>query len=111
MEKLKSTLPNMLFSLTFICISAGAVLAAVNNYTAGPIALAKSKLLEQAIQDVVPSFDNDPIADAYKAVTSDGDSLLIYPAVKDGKQVGVAIDSNTKNGFRDRKSTRLNSSH
>lgn len=99
MEKLKSTLPNMLLSLTIICVSAGAILAGVNLATAGPIALSKSAALEQAIREVTPAFDNDPVADAYRAATSDGDSLLIYPARKDGQEVGVAVDSNTKNGF------------
>jgi electron transport complex protein RnfG len=99
MEKLKSTLPNMLLSLTIICMSAGVILAGVNMYTSEPIALAKAAALEAAIKEVTPAFDNNPVQDAYKAVTSDGDSLLIYPAVKDGKQVGVAVDSNTKNGF------------
>jgi electron transport complex protein RnfG len=99
MEKLKSTLPNMLLSLTIICVSAGAILAGVNRYTSEPIALAKAAALEAAIREVTPGFDNNPVKDAYKAITSDGDSLLIYPAVKDGKQVGVAVDSNTKNGF------------
>jgi electron transport complex protein RnfG len=80
-------------------MSAGVILAGVNMYTSEPIALAKAAALEAAIKEVTPAFDNNPVQDAYKAVTSDGDSLLIYPAVKDGKQVGVAVDSNTKNGF------------
>lgn len=89
----------MLLSLTIICMSAGAILAGVNMYTSEPIALSKATALEKAIKEVTPDFDNNPVQDAYKAITSDGDSLLIYPAVKDGKQVGVAVDSNTKNGF------------
>ena len=52
MEKLKSTLPNMLIVLTGICVIAGAILAAVNNMTAGPIAEAQALALEQAIKDV-----------------------------------------------------------
>lgn len=89
----------MLLSLTIICMLAGVILSGVNMYTSEPIALAKAAALEAAIKEVTPAFDNNPIQDAYKSVTSDGDSLLIYPAVKDGKQVGVAVDSNTKNGF------------
>lgn len=89
----------MLLSLTIICMSAGAILAGVHMVTKEPIDLSKAAALENAIREVTPEFDNNPINDAYKAVTSDGDSLLIYPATKDGKQVGVAVDSNTKNGF------------
>jgi len=99
MAKLKSTLPNMLLSLTIICISAGAILATVNNYTSGPITMSKAAALEKAIRDVTPDFDNNPMKEAYKAVTSDGDSLVIYPAAKGGVPVGVAVESNTKNGF------------
>lgn len=89
----------MLLSLTIICIVAGAILAAVNMLTAGPIAQTKALALQNAIQEVVPPFDNNPIEDAYKKVTSEGDSLIIYPATNGGKFVGVAVESNTKKGF------------
>lgn len=89
----------MLLSLTIICVSAGAILAAVNGFTSGPIALSKAAALETAIKEVTPGFDNNPLADAYSAVTSDGDSLIIYPATKDGQPVGVAVESNTMQGF------------
>lgn len=99
MEKLKSTLPNMLLSLTGICFIAGAALAAVNMYTTGPIAASKAEALKIAIQAVTPGFDNNPTEDQYKAATAEGDSLIIYPATKDGKLVGVAVESYTKKGF------------
>ncbi|MDR1556317.1 MAG: RnfABCDGE type electron transport complex subunit G [Tannerellaceae bacterium] len=99
MKKLQSTLPNMLLSLMFTCVASGVILAGVNKYTAGPIALSKAEALEKAIREVTPEFDNDPLGEAYKGVSFDGDSLLIYPAVKDGQTVGVAVDSYTKNGF------------
>lgn len=89
----------MFLSLTIICIVAGAILAAVNMYTAGPIAATKAATLENAIKEVVPPFDNNPTKDAYKGVTPEGDSLIIYPATKDGQFVGVAVESNTKKGF------------
>lgn len=89
----------MFLSLTIISVSAGAILAAVNMSTSEPIALAKAATLEKAIRDVTPEYDNNPLAEAYKAVTSDGDSLIIYPATKGGQPVGVAVESNTMNGF------------
>lgn len=89
----------MFLSLTIICIAAGAILAAVNMYTAGPIAETKAAALENAIKEVVPPFDNNPTKEAYKGVTTEGDSLVIYPATKDGQFVGVAVESNTKKGF------------
>lgn len=89
----------MFLSLTIICVAAGAILAGVNMYTTGPIAATKAAALETAIKEVTPAFDNKPTEDAYMAVTTDGDSLKIYPATKDGKFVGAAVESNTKNGF------------
>lgn len=99
MAKLKSTLPNMFLSLTGICVVAGAILAGVNLYTTGPIAASKAAALQNAIQAVVPAFDNNPTEEAYMAATSDGDSLKIYPAKKDGKFVGAAVESSTNKGF------------
>lgn len=99
MAKLKSTLPNMLLSLTGICLIAGAILAGVNEFTAGPIAVAKAAALEEAIKAVAPEFDNKPTEEAYMAVTADGDSLKIYPAKKGGETVGGAVESNTSKGF------------
>lgn len=89
----------MLLSLTVICLAAGAILAGVNMYTTGPIAASKAAALEAAIKAVTPEFDNKPSEDAYMAVTSDGDSLKIYPATKGGEFVGAAVESNTKKGF------------
>ena len=68
-------------------------------YTTGPIAATKAAALEAAIKAVTPDFDNKPTEQAYMAVTADGDSLKIYPATKDGKFVGAAVESNTKKGF------------
>lgn len=89
----------MFLSLTIICVAAGAILAGVDMYTTGPIAATKAAALETAIKEVTPAFDNKPTEEAYMAVTADGDSLKIYPATKDGKLVGAAVESNTKNGF------------
>ncbi|MCC8171688.1 MAG: RnfABCDGE type electron transport complex subunit G [Parabacteroides sp.] len=99
MEKLKSTLPNMLLSLAGICIIAGAALAAVNQFTLEPIATSKAAALQAAIQKVTPSFDNNPTEEQYKAPTAEGDSLTIYPAKQNGQLVGVAVESYTKKGF------------
>ena len=77
MAKLKSTLPNMLLSLTIICGGAGAILAGVNDYTTAPIAAAKAAALETAIKEVTPPFDDNPTKESYKAATAEGDSLLI----------------------------------
>ena len=89
----------MLLSLAGICIIAGAALAAVNIYTMEPIAAGKAAALQNAIRKVTPEFNNNPTDDQYKSVTSEGDSLIIFPAKKDGELVGVAVESYTKKGF------------
>jgi electron transport complex protein RnfG len=99
MTKLSSSLRNMFLSLTGTCVVAGAILAMVNNVTKSPIALSKKAKLEDAIKAVVPPFDNVPSDEAYMSAISDGDSLKIYPAKKNGQLVGVAIESNTHKGF------------
>lgn len=99
MRKLKSTLPNILLSLTIICLVAGAALSAANKYTESAIAASMATELQNAIRNVTPEFDNNPMEEQYKAVTAGGDSLTIYPAKKDGKMIGCAIESFSKNGF------------
>ena len=99
MAKLQSTLPNMLLSLTAICLVAGEVLAGVYEVTKDPIEAAKIAELNAAIKAVTPDFDNDPSAEAYMAVTGEGDSLKIYPAKQGDEFVGVAVECNTKKGF------------
>ncbi|MDR0743737.1 MAG: RnfABCDGE type electron transport complex subunit G [Tannerella sp.] len=99
MEKLKSTLPNILLSLTVICLVAGIALSAANKYTADAIARSKAAELQNAIKNVTPGFDNNPMEEQYKAAVTEGDSLIIYPAKKEGQPVGCAVESYTKKGF------------
>lgn len=99
MAKLKSTFTNMFLSLLTICLVVALLLSQVYRLTAGPIAEAKAKKLEDAIMEVVPEFDNNPVAESYKMAVGEGDSLLVYPALKDNKVVGFAINTYSNNGF------------
>lgn len=94
MAKLKSTFKNMFLSLSIICLTVAVLLAQVNKLTAEPIAVAKAMKLQNAIGDVVPDFDNNPIEEAYLMPDGRGDSLLVYPAKKSDEIVGYAINSN-----------------
>ena len=89
----------MLLSLFFICLLAAGLLAQVNNMTKEPIAEAKALKLEEAIKNVVPEFDNNPVAESYKVASDSGDSLLVYPAKKGDYIVGFAVNSYSNNGF------------
>ena len=55
--------------------------------------------MENAVKEVVPEFDNNPVAEAYMMATPDGDSLLVYPAKKGDELVGFAVNSYSNNGF------------
>lgn len=89
----------MLLSLLFICLLAAGLLAKMNDMTKAPIADAKALKLEEAIKDVVPEFDNNPVDESYKVATDAGDSLLVYPARKGDEIVGFAVNSYSDNGF------------
>lgn len=99
MTKLKSSLLNMFLSLTVTCTLAGAVLAAVHNATGSRIADAKKAKLNDAIKSVLPPFDNNPTDEARMVALSEGDSLTVYPAGKNGQPVGAAVESNSRKGF------------
>lgn len=99
MAKLKSTFKNMFLSLFIISLVVAVLLAQVNKMTAKPIAAAKALKLENAIKEVVPEFDNNPVEEAYKMPTVGGDSLLVYPAKKGDEVVGFAVNTYSNNGF------------
>lgn len=98
MAKLRSTFKNMFLSLSTICLFMAILLSQVNKMTAEPIAEAKALKLQNAIREVTPEFDNDPVAEAYMMSDGMGDSLLVYPATKGGEIVGYALSS-SDNGF------------
>lgn len=89
----------MFLSLSIISLVVAVLLALMNKMTAKDIETAKALKLENAIKEVVPEFDNNPVKEAYKIATSDGDSLLIYPARKGDEIVGFAINTYSNNGF------------
>ena len=97
MKKLESSLKNMAIVLTGIAVVAGALLGYVNELTKGPIAEANAKALSDAIQLVVPGFDNNP-AEAPESIELNGATYKIYKATKGGEFIGAAVESSA-NGF------------
>ena len=94
----QSSFGNMLIVLTVITVAVGALLGYIHGITAEPIDLAKKQKQEAAVKDVTPEFDNSPIDDQY-TVTVNGMELKVFPAMKEGKKVGAAVESKTKTGF------------
>ncbi|MCM1067263.1 MAG: RnfABCDGE type electron transport complex subunit G [Muribaculaceae bacterium] len=95
---MKSTLRNMVLSLTTLTALAGGALAAVNLLTAAPIEEASRKARIEAMAAILPPFDNDIAA----AATTLPDGLTLYPATMGGEPVGAAVESFTDNGFSGR---------
>ena len=92
MKKLESSLKNMLLVLTGVTIVSVALLAYVNQLTAGPIARAEAQALSDAVNAVVPGFDNDPIAEK-KVQTVDGVEYAVYPAMQGETYIGAAVEA------------------
>lgn len=76
---------------------AGTLLGVVNKLTADPIAQANAKALSDAIEIVVPGFDNNP-AEAPESIDLNGAAYKIYKATKGGEFIGAAVES-SQNAF------------
>jgi electron transport complex protein RnfG len=94
----QSTFTNMVLTLFIVTLLASTALGFIYELTKGPIAEAKLRKKNMAIQQVVPDYTNQPNDEAYQ-VEVDGDSLTLYPAKKDGQLVGVAVATVTHQGF------------
>ncbi len=91
-KKAKSTLPNMLLSLTAIALVAAAALASLNAVTKAPIEAAQKAKVENAISAVLPSFDH------LEDRTVDG-NLCHIGLSAEGTMVGAAIEASDANAF------------
>ncbi len=100
MKKLESNLINMTLSLGLITVSAGLALSAVYSVTEIPIAQAETKAKTEAISNVLPQFDNDPIADMTEVKIADIDGVFkIDPSFLNGEMTGAAVESFSHDGF------------
>lgn len=96
-SKKESSFINMVLTLFVVTAVAALALGAVYTATKEPIALAKKKKLEAAIQQVLPAFDTIM---AQKVGDAEGkDSLQFYYAEDKGTQIGVAVKTYTNKGF------------
>ncbi len=83
MKKIASTLPNMLLSLTIIAVLSAGLLAWVKTITDEPIRLAEEKKQTEALQQVLPAFD--------QIETEQDEDGMVYKAYKNNKWVGTAV--------------------
>lgn len=95
---MKSTMTNMLLSLSLIAASMGAILAGVHQVTADPIAESMLKAKTEAISEVLPEYDNNPLSTA-EDIEEDGIRMRVYTATLDGITSGKAVETRTLDGF------------
>ena len=98
MAKKESTFVNMVFVLFIVSFVSSAALGVVYELTKEPIRMVDINKKNNAIQSVLPEFNNAPANEFFK-VPSDLDSLTFYPAKKDSILVGTAVETYTKKGF------------
>lgn len=98
MQKLESSLKNMVIVLVGVALIVGAVLAYVNHLTAGPIAEKAEKSLAAGIKSVMGTDDLQVASPEEVKQTIDGKEVnfTIHPcADKNGKSLGAAVESTT----------------
>ena len=98
MANKESTFTNMVLTLFIVTLVASSALGLIYKVTKKPIEKGKLEKKTQAIRNVVPDFTNQPLEEAY-TTEIDGFEITLYPAKKEGKQVGVAVSTITSKGF------------
>lgn len=98
MAKRESTFINMVLTLFVVTFVAAAALGFVYDLTKDAIEAAKMKAQSEAIEKVLPAFDElgEPVK---VALPASDDSLEVFPAYSDGELVGVAVKTFTNKGF------------
>jgi electron transport complex protein RnfG len=100
MSKKESTFLNMTITLFVITVIAGVSLGFINDITKGPKAKAKLERKVNALKQVLPEFNNNPVEDVklIKLETAK-DSVEIYSAFLNDDNAGTAIVGSSDKGF------------
>ncbi len=98
MAKKESTFFNMVSTLFVIALISSVSVGSVYEITKAPIAQAQLEKKTNAIQQVVPEFDNNPINEGSTVQTGNG-FFYLYPAMNNGVLVGTAVEAFSNNGF------------
>ena len=98
MAKKESTFLSMVATLFVVTLVAAGLLGSVYALTKEPIRLAELKKKNEAIQVVVPGFDNEPSQEVDR-IFMDGDSIYLYTARQGEEILGTAVETFTNDGF------------
>ena len=100
MTKKESTFISMTLTLFVITVIAGVSLGFINDITKGPKEQAKLARKINALKNVLPEFNNNPVEDV-KRLKSDlaKDSIEIYAGFLNENQSGTAVVGSSEKGF------------
>ena len=100
MTKRESTFMSMTLTLFAIIVIAGVSLGFINDITKGPKEQSKLERKINALKNVLPEFNNNPVEDV-KLIKSDQakDSIEIYAGFMNEIQSGTAVVGSSEKGF------------
>ena len=93
-----NSLARMVLALGVITVCAGALLGLANAVTAPAIAAMMQQQKQDALSEILPPFDNNPIEAAMR-VPVGTDTLTVFPATENGTPVGCAVETTAHGGF------------
>lgn len=94
---MKDTL-KLIFTLVVICVIAGSLLALVQKVTLKPIEDTEKRVKNEAMKEVLPEHDNDPLSDKIE-IEAEGSIWTFNVARKDGVYAGAAFESTSPKGY------------
>ena len=101
-KRLESNFKNMVLVLCAITLFSSLSVAGIHALTAKKLDRVRLQHQLDAIRDVLPAFDNNPMEEADTLTTPDGVALVLFPASREGKRVGTAVKSYSNNGYSGR---------
>ncbi|MFO8054617.1 MAG: RnfABCDGE type electron transport complex subunit G [Bacteroidales bacterium] len=102
MAKKESTFINMFLTMLIVSSVAALALGGVHMVTKGPIALNQNKVMREALEHVLPQFDNNITEEMHTVALEGEDPVNLYVAENDGEMVGVAVESYSNKGYSGR---------
>jgi electron transport complex protein RnfG len=82
-----------------IAATAAMLLSLIHGHTGPLIEVARQAEREQALEYVLPAFDNRPLDTARTVTVDDGSEARLYTSTKEGQVVGRALELSTTEGY------------
>jgi len=98
MNKEDTSFKKMVLALFLVSAIASTSLGIIYALTKETISEARKLQKQNAIETVLPDFDNDPLEKIEKR-SVDGDTLYFYYAQENGEWIGTAVETFTNKGF------------